>query len=71
MTTSIPQIKDVICETGEEVVRDATAEEIAIMEATKAEIDLITSANLEKQALIASRKAKFIALGLTEEELTA
>jgi hypothetical protein len=32
MTKSKPQVKEVNCETGEEILRDATAQEIAQME---------------------------------------
>ena len=65
MANTKPQVKIVNCETGEEIVRDATAEEIAQMEldaandvARKAEADAKENA---KAALLAR-------LGITEDE---
>ena len=65
MTKSKFKITEVNCETGEEIVRDATAEEIAQMEldaanyaAQKAEADAKETA---KAALLAQ-------LGITEEQ---
>jgi predicted flap endonuclease-1-like 5' DNA nuclease len=61
-----PQVKIVNCETGEEIVRDANAEEIAQMEldaanaaATKAEAD----------AKEAAKAAILDRIGLTADEL--
>jgi hypothetical protein len=66
MTKSKPQVKIVNCETGEEIIRDANAEEIAQMEidaaeyaATKAEAE----ANANAKAAILDR------IGLTADEL--
>jgi len=64
--TNTPQIKIVNVETGEEIVRDANAEELAQME--------IDSANAlaEKAAAEAKATAKaalLARLGLTEDEL--
>jgi hypothetical protein len=63
--TNTPQIKEVNCTTGEEIVRDANAEEIAQMEldaanaaARKAEADVKAT---EKQALLDR-------LGITADE---
>ena len=65
MTKSKPQVKIVNCETGEEIVRDATAAEIAQMEIDaenrKARI-------AEAEAKVAQRQAILDRLGLTSEE---
>jgi hypothetical protein len=60
-----PQIKIVDVETGEEIVRDATTEEIAQMEidaAASATAQAATEANATARAAILDR------LGLTAEE---
>ena len=65
MTKSKPQIKIVNCETGEEILRDATAEEIA-----QREIDA-ENAQAKKQAkaqTVAQRQAILDRLGLTADE---
>jgi hypothetical protein len=63
--TSKPQVKIVNCETGEEIVRDATAEEIA-------QIELDASDAKARQAQIETKKtakADLLAkLGITAEE---
>jgi DNA-binding protein YbaB len=71
MTKSKPQIKIVNCETGEEIIRDANAQELAQMEidatndaATKAE----TEAKAQAKALA---EGKLAALGLTTDDLKA
>jgi RNA-splicing ligase RtcB len=65
MTKSKPLVKIVNCETGEEIVRDATAEEIAQME-------LSVAHELRKQAEIEARETQrqviLDRLGLTSEE---
>ena len=65
MPTSKPQVKIVNCETGEEIVRDATAAEIAQMEIDaenrKARI-------AEAEAKVAQRQAILDRLVLTSEE---
>jgi len=60
-----PQIKIVNCETGEEIVRDATAEEIAQME-----LDAASSEARKAEAEAkAEAKAQLLAqLGITEEQ---
>jgi gamma-glutamyl phosphate reductase len=66
MTKSKPQVKIVNCETGEEIVRDATAEEIS-----QRELDRI-NAIAEKdaaEAKAAQRQAILDRLGLTADEL--
>jgi predicted flap endonuclease-1-like 5' DNA nuclease len=66
MTKSKPQVKIVNCETGEEIVRDATAEEI-----TQMQLDA-TKAIAEKAEAEAKETAKATILdriGLTADEL--
>ena len=61
-----PQVKIVNVETGEEVIRDANAAELAQMEADKA----IAQAAAEAKAKAEADKAALLArLGLTEDEL--
>ena len=59
------QIKELNCTTGEEIIRDATAEEIAQME-----LDATNSAAIkaEADAKAAQRQALLDRLGITEEE---
>ena len=59
------QIKEFNCEIGEEIVRDATAEEIAQIKKDEQE-----SANFkaEADAKAAQRQAVLNRLGITEEE---
>ena len=59
------QIKEVNCTTGEEIVRDATAEEISQMELDAAN-DAARKAKIEAKA--AQRQALLNRLGITEEE---
>jgi hypothetical protein len=63
---SIPQVKIVNVETGEEIIRDANAEELAQMEADQtahlAAAEAKAKAEADKAALLAR-------LGLTEDEL--
>jgi hypothetical protein len=63
--TNTPQLKFVNIETGEEIVRDATAEEIAQME-----IDAANAAarKAETEAKAAARQAILDRLGLTADE---
>ena len=65
-TTTNPQVKIVNCETGEEIVRDADANEIAQMQADQAAIvaqDAALAAKASQKAALLNR------LGLTEDEL--
>jgi len=64
--TNKPQVKIVNCETGEEIVRDATAEEIAQME-----IDAANEATRKSaaQAKATARAAILDRIGLTADEL--
>jgi hypothetical protein len=61
-----PQIKIVNCETGEEIVRDATVEEIAQME-----LDAANEAarKAEAEAKAAEKQAILNRIGLTADEL--
>jgi hypothetical protein len=66
MTKSKVQIKIVNCETGEEIVRDATVEEIAQME-----LDAANEAarKAEAEAKAAEKQAILNRIGLTADEL--
>ena len=64
--SNIPQIKIVNCETGEEIVRDANADEIAQIEKDAANA-IIAKAEAETKA--AEKSALLARLGLTEDEL--
>ena len=66
MTKSKPQVKIVNCETGEEIVRDATAAEIAQMEIDKANA---ISAKAEADAKETAKAAILDRIGLTADEL--
>jgi hypothetical protein len=66
MTKSIPQIKIVDVTTGDEIVRDATAEEIAQI-AIDAENEMIRKAAEQEKA--ANRQAILDRIGLTSDEL--
>jgi hypothetical protein len=65
MTKTKPQIKIVNCETGEEILRDATPEEIA-----QKEIDAANEAarKAEAEAKTAQRQLILDKLGLTAHE---
>jgi uncharacterized protein (UPF0371 family) len=64
--TTTPQIKIVNCETGEEIVRDASAQEIAQMEINK-EADITRKAfEAEK---VAAKQTILDRIGLTADEL--
>ena len=60
-----PQIKEYNCETGEEIIRDATAKEIAQLEN---EYSIAAAAKTEAEAQAAQRQALLSRLGITEEE---
>ena len=65
MPTSKPQVKIVNLETGEEIVRDANAEELARMEQDR----LANAERLAAEAEKAAKRAELLArLGITEEE---
>ena len=65
MTSTKPQIKIVNCETGEEIVRDATAEEIAQI---KIDADDSKAAKAEADAKETAKAALLTKLGITAEE---
>lgn len=65
MTKSKLQIKEVNCTTGEEIVRDATAEEIAQMEI---DADNAAARKAEADTKEAQRQVILDRLGLTSEE---
>jgi len=60
-----PQIKEYNCETGEEIVRDATAKEIAQLE-----LDSVNAQarRAEEQAQANAKAALLTKLGITAEE---
>jgi len=60
-----PQIKEYNCETGEEIVRDANAEEIAQMKIDAA--NAVTE-KAEAEAKATAKAALLTRLGITEEE---
>lgn len=64
--SSKPQVKIVNCETGEEIVRDATAQEIAQMEIDRQNSIARKAAEAEKET---QRQAILDRLGLTADEL--
>lgn len=66
MTKSKPQLKFVNAETGEEIVRDANAEELAQMEIDAANYKAMKAEIAEKEA---QRQAIADRLGLTLDEL--
>ena len=65
MTKNKPQVKIVNATTGEEIVRDATAEEIAQMELDAANA---ATAKAEAEAKQTARQAILDRLGLTADE---
>jgi len=65
MTKSKLQIKEVNCTTGEEIVRDATDEEIAQMELDAANS---AAAKVEAEAKAAEKQALLDRLGITADE---
>jgi predicted flap endonuclease-1-like 5' DNA nuclease len=66
MTTTKPQVKIVNCETGEEIVRDATAAEIAQI---KVDADNAAARKAEVEAKEAAKAAILDRIGLTADEL--
>jgi uncharacterized lipoprotein len=63
--TSIPQVKIVNVETGEEVIRDANAQEIANFEQNAINAQAEKAAEAQKAA---DRSALLTQLGITEEQ---
>ena len=66
MTKSKPQVKIVNCETGEEIVRDATVHELAQMEIDAADA---AAAKAEAEAKAIAKAAILDRIGLTADEL--
>ncbi len=65
MAKSKPQVKIVNCTTGEEIVRDANAEEIAQMELDAANAE---AQKAEAEAKATAKAALLTRLGITAEE---
>lgn len=65
MTTTKPQVKIFNCETGEEIVRNANAEEIAQM---KIDADNAVAAKAEAEAKAQAKAALLERLGITQDE---
>jgi hypothetical protein len=66
MTKSKPQVKIVNCETGEEIVRDATADELAQMEIDRADYQ---ARKAKAEAKETAKAAILDRIGLTADEL--
>ena len=64
--TNKPQVKIVNAETGEEIIRDANAEELAQMAIDKAKVD---ERQAEAEAKEAAKAAILDRIGLTADEL--
>jgi ABC-type amino acid transport substrate-binding protein len=65
MTTTKPQVKIVNVETGEEIIRDANADEIAQIALDKAEAE---ARKVEAKAKETARAAILDRIGLTADE---
>ena len=65
MTNTKPQIKIVNCESGEEIVRDATANEIADIELREQNAIAVSA---EAEARATQKAALLDRLGITEAE---
>jgi len=66
MANTKPQVKIVDCTTGEEIIRDANAEEIAQLNANKIAFE---NAKVEAEAKEAAKAAILDRIGLTVDEL--
>ena len=66
MSKSKPQVKIVNCETGEEIIRDGNADEIAQMELDAANA---TAQKAEAEAKATAKAAILDRIGLTADEL--
>ena len=71
MTKTKPQVKIINCETGEEIIRDANAEEIAQMELDAANAQARKAEAEAKAQAKAAAEGKLAALGLTTDDLRA
>jgi hypothetical protein len=65
------QVKEYNCETGEEIIRDATDAEIAQREKDKQDFEAKKAEAEVKAQAKAAAQAKLAALGLTVEDLQA
>jgi hypothetical protein len=65
MTTTKPQVKIVNCQTNEEIVRDATADEIA---QSKIDATNLKALKAEAEAKAQAKSAILKKLGITAEE---
>ena len=65
MTNTKPQVKIVNCETGEEIIRDANAEELAQMELDAANVQ---ARQAEAEAKATAKAALLTQLGITAEQ---
>jgi hypothetical protein len=65
MTNSKPQVKIVNCTTGEEIIRDANADELAQIEIDKA---YTKNQEAEIEAKATAKAALLEQLGITEEQ---
>lgn len=63
---SVLKVKEINSETGEEIIRDMNADELAQMEADNAAQAVYEAAKAEQEA---SKAALLARLGLTEDEL--
>jgi len=63
--TNTPQVKIVNCETGEEIIRDANAEELAQIELDAANAAI---AKAEAEAKATAKAALLTQLGITAEQ---
>jgi hypothetical protein len=66
-----PQVKEYNCETQEEIIRDATNEEIAQIAKDKAVVDARIAEEEAKAQAKATAEGKLAALGLTTDDLRA
>ena len=60
-----PQVKEFNCETGEEIIRDATASEIAQI---KKDVESALAKKAEAEAKAAQKAALLERLGISEDE---
>jgi hypothetical protein len=68
---SKPQVKIVNCETGEEIIRDANAEELSQLELDAADSKSRKAEAEAKAQAKAAAEGKLAALGLTTDDLRA
>jgi hypothetical protein len=71
----VPKVVEIDCSTGVETIRDMTAEEIAVQEEMRADLEARqaeeSAAAEAKAEAKASATSKLAALGLTEDEINA